>query len=171
MDKYTVYHKINENEENDCVICFEELNNSTVRILKQLNCKHTYHSDCLYKWSVINNVCPLCISHFDFDTDNIDDFRLWMKNKIKEPKPYMILLIEIIDTTVRVYDNHKVLLNNEFYINLIKRLQYYKQTELYWTQFFFFCRVGPKYKWYKRSYKKLTNLELITGLSETKDIT
>lgn len=42
----------------DCSICHDTINqNDNIVITK---CKHSFHSECLLKWAVNNNSCPLC---------------------------------------------------------------------------------------------------------------
>ncbi|KAF7822670.1 putative E3 ubiquitin-protein ligase ZFP1 [Senna tora] len=50
-----------EDQETDaCIICQDEYKNrETIGILK---CGHEYHSDCLKKWLLVKNVCPICKS-------------------------------------------------------------------------------------------------------------
>ncbi|XP_054815178.1 probable E3 ubiquitin-protein ligase ZFP1 isoform X2 [Prosopis cineraria] len=50
-----------EDEENDsCIICLDEYKKlDTVGILE---CGHEYHADCLKKWLLLKNVCPICKS-------------------------------------------------------------------------------------------------------------
>ncbi|KAJ9705391.1 hypothetical protein PVL29_003443 [Vitis rotundifolia] len=46
-------------QENDsCVICQEEYENEEK--IGFLDCGHEYHADCLKKWLLVKNVCPLC---------------------------------------------------------------------------------------------------------------
>lgn len=41
--------------ENECCICLEKINNTTL-----LQCKHKFHKKCIEKWLQKNNNCPLC---------------------------------------------------------------------------------------------------------------
>ena len=47
--------------DNECVICFEDLDKYDVAIL---NCQHKFHYDCVKKWinksNKFNKLCPLC---------------------------------------------------------------------------------------------------------------
>lgn len=43
--------------ENECIICFEDFNNSLVSTLK---CGHIFHYGCIYEWTTNKNTCPLC---------------------------------------------------------------------------------------------------------------
>ena len=46
-------------QENDsCIICQEEYENEEK--IGFLDCGHEYHADCLKKWVLVKNVCPLC---------------------------------------------------------------------------------------------------------------
>jgi hypothetical protein len=48
----------------DCAICYESLltneSDTDVEIITQLSCEHIYHTECIDKWIVINNSCPIC---------------------------------------------------------------------------------------------------------------
>jgi hypothetical protein len=39
----------------NCGICLENIDNKTT-----LECGHTYHYNCIYKWNKKNNSCPMC---------------------------------------------------------------------------------------------------------------
>ena len=43
-------------EENQCGICLEKLGNSD----KTLDCEHTFHKDCIDRWTNIAQTCPMC---------------------------------------------------------------------------------------------------------------
>ncbi|XP_034700244.1 probable E3 ubiquitin-protein ligase ZFP1 [Vitis riparia] len=46
-------------QENDsCIICREEYQNHEKIVF--LDCGHEYHADCLKKWLLVKNVCPIC---------------------------------------------------------------------------------------------------------------
>ncbi|KAK7313095.1 hypothetical protein VNO77_37497 [Canavalia gladiata] len=47
-------------ETNPCVICQEEFKDKEE--IGILGCGHQYHSDCLKKWLLVKNVCPMCKS-------------------------------------------------------------------------------------------------------------
>ena len=40
-----------------CNICFDIVHEINISIT---NCKHLFHTNCLLKWIIINNTCPLC---------------------------------------------------------------------------------------------------------------
>ena len=48
-----------ENIDNECVICLENLENKTTRILK---CGHEFHEHCINSWNSIQVTCPICRS-------------------------------------------------------------------------------------------------------------
>ncbi|KAK6946666.1 Zinc finger, RING-type [Dillenia turbinata] len=49
-----------EQETDSCIICLEDFaNQDKVAIL---DCGHEYHADCLKKWLLVKNVCPICKS-------------------------------------------------------------------------------------------------------------
>ncbi|KAL1363448.1 hypothetical protein HN51_011661 [Arachis hypogaea] len=49
-----------EVEADVCIICQDEYKNQDM--IGVLQCEHEYHADCLRKWLVVRNVCPLCKS-------------------------------------------------------------------------------------------------------------
>jgi ribosomal protein S27AE len=54
------YTKIKINNENRfCPICQSDIVINT-EIIRELNCSHIYHIDCIDKWLLLKNECPLC---------------------------------------------------------------------------------------------------------------
>ncbi|XP_020993779.1 probable E3 ubiquitin-protein ligase ZFP1 isoform X2 [Arachis duranensis] len=49
-----------EVEADVCIICQDEYKNQDM--IGVLQCEHEYHADCLRKWLLVRNVCPLCKS-------------------------------------------------------------------------------------------------------------
>jgi Zn finger protein HypA/HybF involved in hydrogenase expression len=47
-------------ETDSCTICQENYKNEDK--IATLDCMHKYHAECLKKWLVIKNVCPICKS-------------------------------------------------------------------------------------------------------------
>ena len=41
----------------ECSICFEDIDESNKKILE---CGHTFHTDCINKWTKVNPICPYC---------------------------------------------------------------------------------------------------------------
>ncbi|PKA63303.1 E3 ubiquitin ligase BIG BROTHER [Apostasia shenzhenica] len=54
---YSCY-QIQHEEEEKCVICLEEYENG--QSIGRLNCRHDFHSNCIKKWLLIKNACPIC---------------------------------------------------------------------------------------------------------------
>ena len=50
--------KLNENLEVDCSICLNQLQEE--EFIKTLECDHKFHQDCLDKWLVNSQTCPIC---------------------------------------------------------------------------------------------------------------
>jgi hypothetical protein len=48
-----------EHEHEHCSICFESCNDNQ-QACCQLECKHKFHTSCIFKWMSKNNSCPLC---------------------------------------------------------------------------------------------------------------
>jgi len=53
--------KIKINEKNDlfCPICQNAIKTNT-EIIRELGCEHAFHLDCIDKWLLMKNQCPLC---------------------------------------------------------------------------------------------------------------
>ncbi|RDX83042.1 putative E3 ubiquitin-protein ligase ZFP1, partial [Mucuna pruriens] len=49
-----------EHETDSCIICQDEYKNQEK--IGILQCGHEYHADCLRKWLLVKNVCPICKS-------------------------------------------------------------------------------------------------------------
>lgn len=49
---------LNETNNKDCVICFEEYKEGDIII--ELECKHVYHDPCISKWLQKDLSCPMC---------------------------------------------------------------------------------------------------------------
>lgn len=44
-------------KESECLICYEDINENGSEII---NCKHSFHTQCLKEWSKVSQLCPLC---------------------------------------------------------------------------------------------------------------
>ncbi|GAV64031.1 zf-RING_2 domain-containing protein [Cephalotus follicularis] len=49
-----------DDEPDSCIICQEDYKNKEK--IEILNCGHEYHANCLKKWLLLKNVCPICKS-------------------------------------------------------------------------------------------------------------
>jgi hypothetical protein len=56
-----IQEKANPDEE-ECIICFSELNEENRKIL--LRCNHKFHDTCIFDWLSINPTCPMCRVNF-----------------------------------------------------------------------------------------------------------
>ena len=61
---------------NDCVICFEEINNPCELI--KTPCGHTFHNSCLTPWFMAKDTCPMCRKNYgkerDLNNDSDEDW-------------------------------------------------------------------------------------------------
>ncbi|XP_047335880.1 protein goliath-like [Impatiens glandulifera] len=58
MLKEKVLSDVNYEEDNICSICFEMYKSGDVIVLTP--CSHKFHRDCVFKWMIIGDCCPLC---------------------------------------------------------------------------------------------------------------
>ena len=151
--------------ENECAICLDSLKeNENKRIL---GCKHLYHSDCIYKWSILENSCPQCRVVFDFDTNNQNDFLEWMDLKLEKfyqkyhsRKLRLLKLIEMVDTTIRL-SKKNIMCSEKIYKAMLDKVHEYKNDLDYsWTGWFCnYITFGEsyvcEYGWYKKTIKEL----------------
>ena len=56
------------NDLDECSICLEPL---TSFKLYTLECKHVFHKDCIYEWSLKSNLCPICNQSFTYKNTQI----------------------------------------------------------------------------------------------------
>ena len=40
----------------ECTICMENINENKTK----LECGHTFHTNCIKRWKILNNTCPVC---------------------------------------------------------------------------------------------------------------
>ena len=61
----------------DCVICFEEIENSSDLI--KTPCGHTFHNACLTPWFMSKDTCPMCRKNYgkERDTSSFDSDEEW----------------------------------------------------------------------------------------------
>jgi hypothetical protein len=50
--------KLNENDNEFCVICQDDIDIDD--IVRNINCSHTFHINCIDNWFVENKKCPTC---------------------------------------------------------------------------------------------------------------
>ncbi|KAI3833188.1 hypothetical protein MKX03_027521 [Papaver bracteatum] len=55
---HTTFADLTEEETEICTICQDEYENKVK--IATLDCQHEYHEDCITKWLVRKNVCPIC---------------------------------------------------------------------------------------------------------------
>ena len=66
--KYTsLNNHMSKNIENECMICFNEIDTTSLLVLESLECckrnckcKGNMHSKCFHNWHSTKNTCPVC---------------------------------------------------------------------------------------------------------------
>jgi hypothetical protein len=153
----------------ECTICLENIDLKTKKN-RILSCKHVFHNNCIYEWSVIENSCPICRKVFDFDTNNQKDFLDWMdlkfenfNEKYSNSKQQLIKFIEIIDTTIRLSEKGIECPKSIYEIMLEKLIEY--KTFLNFSIFTWLCNkcffgneLVCEYGWYEKRVKQLRSL-------------
>jgi hypothetical protein len=56
----------------DCSVCFEPMLNRQL-VSNCCTCKNKFHKSCINRWLRAKNNCPLCRSHWEIDTINIEN--------------------------------------------------------------------------------------------------
>jgi len=51
--------KINKDDDLICAICQDDIQKDT-SIIRELECTHVYHIECIDTWLSIKNECPMC---------------------------------------------------------------------------------------------------------------
>ena len=51
-----------DDPKSECSICLDWFKNGKENRITELNCsdRHFFHEDCLKKWIIHNDICPLC---------------------------------------------------------------------------------------------------------------
>ncbi|KAF5745453.1 zinc finger family protein [Tripterygium wilfordii] len=63
-----------EGEDGDCVICLENWGAGGVDVvIKEMPCKHRFHSNCIEKWLRVHGSCPVCRYQMPVEERNNDD--------------------------------------------------------------------------------------------------
>ena len=84
--------------ENDCSICFEELDNNPTTLM----CGHKFHTNCINQWIPNNNNCPMCRSGInDFTEQAVHRATLIVNGEFQYMSPIPFLAISIcINNTI-----------------------------------------------------------------------
>ena len=61
--------KTSQESTSDCAICYQQNTNSCFTT----HCDHTFCQDCMTKWLLVNNNCPLCRTNLTNSTNDVDD--------------------------------------------------------------------------------------------------
>jgi Fe-S cluster assembly scaffold protein SufB len=64
--------KVATNDENICSICLENIVvKKGVQAKRVLACGHEFHRDCINKWELVNNICPLDRTEFSLEKETL----------------------------------------------------------------------------------------------------
>lgn len=159
----------------ECAICLDKLEDNKKRVIRVLGCKHIYHNQCVYEWSIKENSCPQCRTFFDFDTNNQEDFLEWMDLKLENfdqryhtKKHKLLVLIEMVDTTLRL-NKKGIKCSDKIYKAMLNKIREYK-SELNYSWMRWLCNkmiFGEEhiceYGWYNKTIKQLKILNAISS--------
>ena len=68
--------KMIESNHDNCIICLENFKINDM--ISELSCMHLFHQDCLIKWFLEKNKCPLCKKVYSFGNNEIEqDYSLF----------------------------------------------------------------------------------------------
>ena len=74
--------KIKESNHDSCIICLDDFNIDDNMI--NLECSHFFHEECIKKWFLYNNKCPLCKKEYNFDNNEIKNYSIDLLNQIRD---------------------------------------------------------------------------------------
>lgn len=110
-----------EDQENDCSICYESLDNSACKI----GCNHVFHKHCLREWIKNSKTCPICRNNI-FMCNKCDGGIIYYQfNGVVVPFEYRNLTIR--NNTNGIFGIYgcymeDLILNYMFYDNVDKKL-------------------------------------------------
>ena len=62
-----------------CPVCIENVHKDDVKVLK---CSHTFHHECITKWFVESDVCPVCRD--DMSHEPLIQFKFQVEDKMRD---------------------------------------------------------------------------------------
>ena len=75
VDEDKLKKMIDSNHDN-CIICLENFQINDM--ISELSCLHSFHQDCVIKWFLEKNKCPLCKKVYSFGNNGIEqDYSLF----------------------------------------------------------------------------------------------
>lgn len=66
--------KINDSSDDNCIICLDnfKLNDEIL----YLPCMHLYHKECIIKWFLKEDICPLCRDDYKKNKSNLNNYNI-----------------------------------------------------------------------------------------------
>ena len=62
-----------------CTICMESFLEHSSLVLRQLECGHHYHEDCIFEWLQLHDTCPLCRYSLTNNSNFFSIIKLFLK--------------------------------------------------------------------------------------------
>ncbi|MED6181132.1 hypothetical protein PIB30_016659 [Stylosanthes scabra] len=79
----SVTEELLESDSSQCAVCKDTF--KLGESVKQIPCKHIYHSDCILPWLELHNSCPVC--RYELPTDDPDYERRAQRGGVPTPAP------------------------------------------------------------------------------------
>lgn len=97
-----------QNKNNSCSICLEQFGDQHIA---ELQCSHSFHSNCITEWTKYKQDCPICRSKIDFKRNDNEDIKfLCQLHGVSEQT------IIQLKNELGSYDDVNIYLGNRIYV-------------------------------------------------------